>query len=211
MATDDDTNSEEQLTPAQHKRRQAILRAAEHLFAEGRFDEVLMEDVAREAGVGKGTLYRYFADKDSLYFAVVFEGFAALQRRLRAEADDGAPAVRLEHTVRAVVLFLSRNRFVFRLMGRDDGEGGRRREHWQQWKRQRSELVDAVAQVLRLGARQGVFEVPHLHTDAQILLGMVRSCLRFNEQGLTPDQIVAEVVRIFLRGVARPPRPEADA
>ena len=161
-----------------------------------------MEDVAREAGVGKGTLYRYFADKESLYFAVVFEGFAALHQQLRCEEADGDPVQRLERTVRAIVLFLSRNRFIFRLMGRDESEGARRHDYWRQWKRQRGELVDAVAQVLRHGAQQGQFTVPHLHTDAQILLGMVRSCLRFNEQGLSPEQIVAEVVRVFLHGVS---------
>lgn len=194
------------LTPSQQERRQAILRSAEQLFAEGRFDEVLMEDVAREAGVGKGTLYRYFADKESLYFAVVFAGFAGLHRQLHCESGNGDAVARLERTVHAIVAFLSRNRHVFRLMGRDEGEGSRQREYWQQWKRQRGQLVDAVVQVLRSGAQDGVFDVRHLQTDAQILLGMVRSCMRFNEQGLSPDQIVAEVMRVFLRGVA-PPHP----
>ena len=193
------------LPPAQSKRRRHILAAAEHLFAEGRFDEVLMEDVAREAGVGKGTLYRYFADKESLYFAVVFEGFAAIRGQLRCGAEDGDPEERLERTVHAIVHFLSRNRFVFKLMGRDEGEGSRRRGYRQQWKRQRGELVDAVAEVLRHGAERGVFDVRHLRTDAQILLGIVRSCLRYNDQGLSPDQIVAETMRVFLEGVSRLP------
>jgi hypothetical protein len=39
--------------------------------------------------------------------------------------------------------------------------------------------------------------------DAQILLGMVRSCMRFNEQGLDDEQIVAEIIRIFVQGVRR--------
>ncbi len=201
MRNPDPTSS---LSPVQQRRRKAILEAAERLFAESRFDEVLMDDVAVEAGVAKGTIYRYFADKESLYLTVLTEGFEDLQRQIRCEAASPDPVDRLEHTVRAVVRYMNRNRYLFRLMGRDDGESARRRGHWHRWKGRRAELVDAVAQVLRYGEERGAFAVPHLHTDAQILLGMIRSCIRPNEQGLGPDQIVSEVVRVFLHGVRRP-------
>lgn len=192
----------ETATPAQARRRQAIVRAAEHQFAEKRFDEVLMEDVAAEAGVGKGTLYRYFEDKEALYFAVVMEGFDALIERLRSGDAPEDPVERLQQTVHSIVSYLRRDRFFFRLMGRDEGEG-RRRGFKSEWKRRRADLVDEVAQVLRDGAQAGIFEIRHLQTDAQILLGMVRSCMRFNEQGLDDDQLVAEIVRIFAHGVRR--------
>ena len=192
----------ETATPAQARRRQAIVRAAEHQFAEKRFDEVLMEDVAAEAGVGKGTLYRYFEDKETLYFAVVMEGFDALVERLRNGDAPQDPVERLQQIVASIVGYLRRDRFFFRLMGRDEGEGSRR-GFKSEWKRRRAALVDEVAQVLRDGAQAGIFEIRHLQTDAQILLGMIRSCMRFNEQGLDDDQIVAEIVRIFAHGVRR--------
>ena len=192
------------LTPAQEERRRAILEAAERLFAGGRFDEVLMEDVAAAAGVAKGTIYRYFADKESLYLTVLTEGFEELQRQLR-EVSSPDPVDRLERAVGAVVRYMSRNRFLFRLMGRDESEAARRRGHRQRWKGQRAQLVDAVAQILRYGRDRGAFAVPHLHADAQILLGMIRSCIRSNERGLAPGQIVSEVLRVFLHGVHRDP------
>jgi AcrR family transcriptional regulator len=192
----------ETATPAQARRRQAIVRAAEHQFAEKRFDEVLMEDVAAEASVGKGTLYRYFEDKETLYFAVVMEGFDALIERLRNGDAPQDPVERLQQIVASIVGYLRRDRFFFRLMGRDEGEGSRR-GFKSEWKRRRAALVDEVAQVLRDGAQAGIFEIRHLQTDAQILLGMIRSCMRFNEQGLDDDQIVAEIVRIFAHGVRR--------
>jgi AcrR family transcriptional regulator len=192
----------ETATPAQARRRQAIVRAAEHQFAEKRFDEVLMEDVAAEASVGKGTLYRYFEDKETLYFAVVMEGFDALIERLRNGDAPQDPVERLQQIVASIVGYLRRDRFFFRLMGRDEGEGSRR-GFKSEWKRRRAALVDEVAQVLRDGAQAGIFEIRHLQTDAQILLGMIRYCMRFNEQGLDDDQIVAEIVRIFAHGVRR--------
>src|SRR5262245_18615534 len=44
-----------------------MLNAAARLFGTQRFHEVRMEDIAAEAAVGKGTIYRYFSDKDELY------------------------------------------------------------------------------------------------------------------------------------------------
>ncbi|NBT62453.1 MAG: TetR/AcrR family transcriptional regulator, partial [Planctomycetia bacterium] len=47
--------------------QEKILAAAEVMFASKRFHEVLMEDIAIGAGVGKGTIYRYFKNKEELY------------------------------------------------------------------------------------------------------------------------------------------------
>src|SRR5215207_8485134 len=48
-----------------------ILGAAARLFATHRFHEARMEDIAAAAGVGKGTLYRYFKDKEELYLGLL--------------------------------------------------------------------------------------------------------------------------------------------
>jgi AcrR family transcriptional regulator len=54
--------------------REAILEAALTVFAEGGFHATSLDDIARSAGVTKGTLYWYFKRKEDLY--------AALGRRL---------------------------------------------------------------------------------------------------------------------------------
>ena len=53
------------------EKEQQIVRAAAEVFANRDFHRVLMDDVAARAGVGKGTLYRYFPTKDDLYFATI--------------------------------------------------------------------------------------------------------------------------------------------
>src|SRR4051812_4389736 len=52
-------------------RRQQILDTAATLFDKRRYHEVRMEDLAVKAGVAKGTLYRYFEDKEDLYLALL--------------------------------------------------------------------------------------------------------------------------------------------
>ena len=54
------------------KRRQ-ILDGARKLFLDLGFDAASMGEIARAAGVSKGTLYVYFADKNRLFEAIVGE------------------------------------------------------------------------------------------------------------------------------------------
>src|SRR3954452_6192188 len=54
------------------KRRQ-ILDGARKVFMDLGFDGASMNEIARAAGVSKGTLYVYFADKSRLFEAIVEE------------------------------------------------------------------------------------------------------------------------------------------
>jgi AcrR family transcriptional regulator len=64
-----------------------VLAAAERLFAERGATEVSMEDIARAAGVGKGTLYRRYPDRAALAVALLDEH----ERRLQQQLLDGPP------------------------------------------------------------------------------------------------------------------------
>jgi AcrR family transcriptional regulator len=70
------------------RNRQRILAAAAVLFAERGID-VCLEDVAREAGVGVGTVYRRFPDRRALVDELLEEKVAAIEAlAIEALADD---------------------------------------------------------------------------------------------------------------------------
>jgi AcrR family transcriptional regulator len=77
------------------RNRVKILEAARMLFAERGVEHVSMDDVARAACVGKGTLYRRFGDRATLAYALLDENERALQEaciRGAAPLGPGAPA-----------------------------------------------------------------------------------------------------------------------
>jgi len=77
------------------RNRARVLAAAERLFAERCISEVSMDDIAAEAGVGKGTLYRGFGDRAGLALAVLGERDRAFQEALLRgppPLGPGAPA-----------------------------------------------------------------------------------------------------------------------
>ncbi len=59
-------------------RPQELLAAALDLFVERGFAATRLDDVARAAGVSKGTLYLYFSSKEELFKAVVRESIVPL-------------------------------------------------------------------------------------------------------------------------------------
>jgi AcrR family transcriptional regulator len=77
------------------RNRERIVAAAGEVFGAAG-SEAQMEDVARAAGLGIGTLYRHFPTKTALMAALVrrkFERFTATLERALAEHEDGFAAL----------------------------------------------------------------------------------------------------------------------
>ena len=75
-------------------KRRRILSAALDCFEERGFAATRMEDIARSAGVAKGTIYNYFKGKEELLHALA-EGIAGVMHRnlmkVVAPLTDGTP------------------------------------------------------------------------------------------------------------------------
>lgn len=66
------------------QRTSDILSAAEKLFLARGFDGTTMDDIAKAAELGKGTLYLYFRNKEEAYAAIVLRGVRLLNGLFRA-------------------------------------------------------------------------------------------------------------------------------
>jgi len=71
------------------QRRNDIIDTARELFADKDFDEVSMNEIAGDVGLGKSTLYLYFKNKESLYFAVVLRGIRIWVEMVKKEVKKG--------------------------------------------------------------------------------------------------------------------------
>jgi len=87
------------------KRREAILSAALEEFSAHGFEAARLDDVARRAGVAKGTIYLYFADKEALFRTLCEEDFLALAREFQVLARIVDPVERFRAVGRAYIHF----------------------------------------------------------------------------------------------------------
>ncbi len=104
----EDAHSGERADAAANRVR--VLQAAERLFAAAGVENVNMADIAKEAGVGKGTLYRRYASKGELCLALMDSQFRDFQNlmleRLRQMTVGQTPWLRqLNYFLDALVFF----------------------------------------------------------------------------------------------------------
>lgn len=73
------------------KRREQIVSSALAIFSEHGYHSTSMSDIARHAGVGQGTLYRYFANKRDLLDHVFDHAVSQIVAALDLSDEEGAP------------------------------------------------------------------------------------------------------------------------
>ena len=90
------------------RRREEILAAATRVFADRGFPDTDLELVAREVGVSKGTLYRYFPSKRDLFLAAVDRGMLGLREELdRCFSTGTGPVDRIEAALRTYLRYFA--------------------------------------------------------------------------------------------------------
>ncbi len=63
------------------QRKTGITDAAERLFFSRGYEDVSMEDIARDVELNKATLYLYFENKEALFATVVLRGIRILREK----------------------------------------------------------------------------------------------------------------------------------
>jgi TetR/AcrR family transcriptional regulator, fatty acid metabolism regulator protein len=82
-------------------RTSTLLDAARRVFGRSGFEAATIDEIAREAGVAKGTVYLYYRSKRSIYWAALKQGIAELDAQTR---DRVRKAATLHEAIRNFIL-----------------------------------------------------------------------------------------------------------
>lgn len=184
-------------------KRLRIMKAAEALFGTGCVAEITMDEVAHKAGVGKGTIYRYFKDKDDLFAAVALSGYDELCELVRTERARAADFHEcLVNVCAQISKFHERRRKLMHMMQAEERRALRKRgEGRTLWLARRNQMVAALASLLAEGCREGTIRTDFSSQAlALFLLGVLRTRGRErcgDEQGSMSDEAL---VGLFLQG-----------
>jgi AcrR family transcriptional regulator len=86
--------------------RDLILDAADHLLARYGYNKMTMEDLAREVGVGKGTIYLHFNSKEEVALSRIDRVIERLKVELeRVAQSDEPPVTRLRQMLLLRVIY----------------------------------------------------------------------------------------------------------
>lgn len=187
-------------------KQEAILDAASRVFSGREYHEVLTDEIAEEAGIGKGTIYRYFANKEDLYFATIVFGFEKLHERLDTVlARESSPTRRIESIARETIRFFWNRRDFYALLYRNEK---RFLAQESRIRKTRERLVRLVQQTIVDGIEKREFRGVDPKTATELFLGMVRAVNVFRRESDSLESLVAETMEIFTMGIGKNP---ADA
>jgi AcrR family transcriptional regulator len=103
------------LPEASGDRRDELLAVGLRLFSVRAYDELLLDDIAAEAGVAKGLVHYYFGSKRGLYVAIVEA--AASELRDRLDPDPALPpAGRLRRSLDAYLRYAEEHSAGYRTL-----------------------------------------------------------------------------------------------
>ena len=75
------------------QRKTEIADAAERLFFSRQYEDVSMDDIAREVDLNKATLYLYFDNKEALFVTLVLRGIGILEEKYRECMEKQVPGI----------------------------------------------------------------------------------------------------------------------
>ncbi|MGA9116568.1 MAG: TetR/AcrR family transcriptional regulator [Bacteroidota bacterium] len=204
------------LTPKRRSRerashRRAILAAARRLFARKGYGSTTLEEIARRAEFGKGTLYGYFRNKEDLFDHMV-EGLLGdlLSIARVVSAGPGGARDKFRRYALLMMSYYRRNGDYLRIVSREINtleSGSQRRRHRRILAGFR-EIAALLGSNLRaeVGAGMVVSEDPTELAQVFVALLHNRSIRRSLERGglasLNPGEEADFITRLYFEGVS---------
>jgi AcrR family transcriptional regulator len=187
-------------------RTAAILQAAHRVFAEQGFEHSTMAEIARVAGVAKGTIYLYYPSKQDIYLATLRSSAADLAGRTRAAMDH---ALTVGEKIRAFIetrlRYFEEHRDFFRIY---DSAFGRaaclKGPHGRHLEDLHLEQVKALDQVLQQAARRKAIRPIRTEAAACAILDITRSVVTQRLRGSSRaslDEDIAFAVDLTWKGI----------
>jgi AcrR family transcriptional regulator len=190
--------------------RDSILDATERLLARYGYRKMTVEDIAREVGVGKGTIYLHFTSKEEVVLSHVDRIVDRLKERLRAIAlsgDTAAARLRSMLITRVIFRFDSVQHYTQNLndllAALRPGLLARRARYY-------DEEAQILADVLIQGRDAGEFMFTDALSTAYALLHATNALLPYNLSTMElgereeVEERTAAIADLILHGLLRP-------
>jgi AcrR family transcriptional regulator len=185
-------------------KREAILASAVTLFAQQGYADTEMEAIAVAAGVAKGTLYRYFKNKEELFLAAVDRSFERLTEFVvESIVCLDEPVAIIRTSFRAIARFCHKNPVVMELLAE---ERSAFRDRPARHLLHRNKNRPFFAEIVRRGIEQGTFREVDPNAVVQTLVYLMQGLILGSRQEGNSGELVPradQAVDLILNGLLR--------
>jgi AcrR family transcriptional regulator len=176
------------------RNRGLVLEAARAVFAEQGL-EAQMDDIARRAGVGVGTVYRHYPTKEALVEALADDHFQRLAESARAALEEADPWEGFCAFMRRSSEVQASDLALVEVMGEQPDAMCRAAE-------QRADLHEAVAELVARAQKAGKLRRDVVPEDVPMLMCGVGRATRVGSRG--PTMSWQRYLAIVLEGLRAP-------
>ncbi len=159
------------------KRKDQILTASIQVFSKHGYQDTDVERIADLAGLGKGTVYRYFGSKQNLFLSTLEWGLDSLKNEIFAgieKTDDYLE--RIETALSIHLSFFEKNSGFYRLLVEEKAWAEVKSAGWR-CKEKHLSYIDHLEKIMAEGMRKGHLKKVDPKSCAYALWGLVNSLL----------------------------------
>jgi len=191
------------------KRKEEILTASMEIFAKYGYHETDVEEIARLAGLGKGTVYRYFKSKENLFLSTLEWGLSTLRDQiLEAWSKVDNCVDKVKTALVTYLQFFEKDRDFYRVLVQE--------RIWtevksasQKWKERHLSHIHHLVKILKEGIEKGNFKKVDPESAAFALLGITNSILYkwlTSEKEYPINKEISIIEEIFFKGILKNPQ-----
>lgn len=185
-------------------KRKLILDAAAVVMAENGFHQAKMEDIAKEAGVGKGTVYEYFDSKKDLFQELIFSTSKEYSQKIEEEIrNNSCVPDTIKQILKLHLEFLKNNPKVANIIM---SEHHFIEEELRTWiLEENKEKFKLMQEIIEKGAERGELQVDNPTLASHLVAGMILSTGGYylrEEHNSDIEEICDSAVKMLLKGIS---------
>jgi AcrR family transcriptional regulator len=189
-----------------NKKENVILKAATKVFAGRNFHTVTMDEIAKVADVGKGTLYRYYKNKEDLYFNILNKGLFAFYNYLLHETNkEKIVKNKLYKVIYCTLYFFEKNAPFVKIFLQEEVRF-REERHYLKTRIILDNIERLTEELINEGQRKKIFKNLDIKLCTSSLIGMLKGFFLSEQDSFVKLDIkdaAESLTLLFLEGIKK--------
>jgi len=186
-------------------REKQILGIAAEVFSLKGFANAQVDEIADLAGLGKGTIYRYFKDKKGLFLSIVDRGLDKLKNTILMEVEKtDDPLKKIENAIRTYLSFFEENKDLIGILIHEQSSFQNRitKRYFEHYYGN----IDRIRQTFKIGIEKGLIKDIDIEGAISVLISTLNGLIymwQIEGKKYRLSDKVPIVLKIFFSGIVK--------
>jgi AcrR family transcriptional regulator len=195
---------------AKNKRDEILVQAAK-LFRKKGFSGTSMQDIARDVGILKGSIYYYFNSKNEIFREVLKKGISPVLKNAEfILCKDLSPREKLRELLSSHIRYIMHNNYSLVIYFQEKEKISA--EETKQYVENRNRYEKIFKDILAEGIKEGIFPKVDITLTVYAILGMCNWIIQwYNPKGpKSPEEIIDHIIYLICDLMLKPNKAVKD-